>query len=222
MLRVYADNMVAHRQNVFQVPMGSVEIRRFPGGEFDFDFTRFDQIAQVFWDTGKMDYLETGHMARFGERAWFSTEIILNDYNVSITETGETESFPGLEVIPQLMPAFESHLRRKGWLDKTLFHIRDEPTLRNSISWRETSRFINKYAPDLRRIDAVQTVNLFGDIEIAIPKIDYLSANYNLYKKGQQEGAELWMYTVGIYQASLYPNKTIDMCPYCKAAYYTG
>ena len=68
MLRKYADNMVAHRQNVFQVPMDAIEIKQSKDGQLLFDFTRFDQIAQVFWDTKKMDYLETGELARFGSR----------------------------------------------------------------------------------------------------------------------------------------------------------
>jgi hypothetical protein len=63
----------------------------------------------------------------------------------------------------------------------------------------------------LKRIDAIETTHLFGEIDIAIPKLDYLAANYNVYKKGQQEGAGLWFYTVGIYQGNTFPNKTIDM-----------
>ena len=54
MLKIYADNMVAHRQNIFQVPANTIEIIKTAAGEFKFDFTRFDQIANVFWNTGKM------------------------------------------------------------------------------------------------------------------------------------------------------------------------
>jgi hypothetical protein len=55
MLRIYADNMVSHRQNVFQVPMDFIEIRKSKTDELEFDFSRFDQIALLFWDTKKMD-----------------------------------------------------------------------------------------------------------------------------------------------------------------------
>jgi hypothetical protein len=211
MLRTYAENMAAHRQNVFQVPMNAIDIRLSSTGELAFDFARFDQIAQVFWDTKQMDYLETGFLAKFGEGAWFSTEIVLKDFQVKSEETGKEIIMPGKDVVPALLPAFERHLRRKGWLEKTLFHIQDEPTLRNVMAWRELSAYLHSYAPDLIRIDAIETTNLFDDIEIAVPKLDHLGAWQDTYRKAAREGTEIWFYTVGIYQASAYPNKTIDM-----------
>jgi len=211
MLRKYADNLVNHRQNVFQVPMSSIAITRLEQGEFVFDFSRFDQIAQVFWDTGKMDYLETGELAKFGEEAWFDTEIVFKDIKVYNADDNVQVTLPGMEVIPFLLPAFENHLREEGWLDKTLFHVKDEPTLRNVTAWKEISSIIHRYAPDLIRVDALETTHLFDDIEIAIPKLDYLSGWYEKYEEAARNGTELWFYTVGIYQASSYPNKTIDM-----------
>lgn len=211
MLKTYAENMVAHRQNVFGVTMNSIEIRRLENGELEFDFSRFDQIAQVFWNTGKMDWLETGFLTKFGADAWFSTEISLNDIEVTDIGAGKRVSLAGEDVIPYLLPAFESHLRQKGWLQKTLFHVKDEPSLHNALAWREMSRYIHKYAPDLKRIDAIETTFLLDDIEVAVPKLDALESWYESYSKWQQEGNELWFYTVGIYQGSFLPNKTIDM-----------
>ncbi len=211
MLGIYADNLVSHRQNIFQVPMNSIEISQQKNGELIFDFTRFDQIAQVFWDTGKMDYLETGELARFGEKVWFSTDIHFKDFQVYDLEKEEQITMDGMDVIPSLLPAFENHLRSKGWLEKTLFHVKDEPTLRNVTAWKETSKIIHKYAPDLVRIDALETTHLFDDIEIAVPKLDYLAGWLDTYQEAARQGTELWFYTVGIYQARSYPNKTIDM-----------
>jgi hypothetical protein len=191
--------------------MNSIWIKKLGNGSLDFDFTRFNQIANVFWETGKMDYLETGELARFGEKAWFDTEIVWKDFTVSDMESEEEIILPGEEVIPYLLPAFENHLRSMGWLDKTLFHVKDEPTLRNVPAWKEKSAIIHQYAPDLIRIDAIETTFLFDEIEIAVPKLDYLAGWYDVYENAAREGTELWFYTVGIYQASRYPNKTIDM-----------
>jgi hypothetical protein len=211
MLGKYANNLAGHRQNIFQVPMNSIEITLQNNGDLYFDFTRFDQIAQVFWDTGKMDYLETGELARFGEKVWFSTDIHFKDFQVFDQTKKEMVTMNGMDVIPHLLPAFENHLRSKGWLDKTLFHVKDEPTLRNVTTWKEASRIIHKYAPDLIRIDALETTHLFEDIEIAVPKLDYLAGWLDTYQEAARKGTELWFYTVGIYQARSYPNKTIDM-----------
>ena len=211
MLRKYADNMVEHRQNSFRVDMDVITIQQSKEGVFSFDFSRFDQIADVFWSTGKMDYLETGFLALRGEKGWSDTNFRWKVFKVKNSETGEVITMPGKDVIPSLVAAFETHLRKKGWLSKTWFHIQDEPAVHNALSWIEFSRFIHQYAPDLRRMDAIETTHLLNDIEIAVPKLDHFSTWYNQYKKWEQKGNELWFYTVGIYQGSLFPNKTIDV-----------
>jgi hypothetical protein len=211
MLRIYAENMVAHRQNVFRVPMNSIVIRKSETNVLEFDFSVFDKIAQLFWDTRKMDWLETGFLTKFGEGDWSSTEIFLNDFAVINSGTGTKITMQGKDVIPYLLPAFESHLRGKGWLHKTLFHIKDEPSLHNALAWSDVSSYLHKYAPDLRRLDAIETTYLLDNIEIAVPKLDALASWYKIYKDWEQKGNELWFYTVGIYQGSLLPNKTIDM-----------
>ncbi|NMC37981.1 MAG: DUF4091 domain-containing protein [Bacteroidales bacterium] len=211
MLRKYAENMTAHRQNVFQVPMSAIEISRNEDGRLAFNFTRFDQIAQVFWDTKNMDYLETGEIMRFGDNAWFSTTIKVQDFRVKNERTGTFETIPGDDVAPYLLPEFENHLRKKGWLDKTLFHVKDEPSMHNAVAWREKSSYIHRLAPDLKRIDAIETTNLLNDIEIAVPKLDALGTWHKFYEEARRRGVELWFYTVGIYQGSLFPNKTIDL-----------
>jgi hypothetical protein len=211
MLKKYAENMAAHRQNVFRISMGTIEIQKSKNGELEFDFSRFDQLAQVFWDTKKMDYLETGFLAKFTNGHWDSKEISLSDFSVKSSENGEKITMTGKDVIPYLLPAFELHLRQKGWLNKTLFHIQDEPSPHSSRSWNEISVYMHQYAPDLPRIDAIESTFLLDNIEIAVPKLDHFGAWYDQYKIAQQKGVGLWYYTVGIFQASLYPNKTIDM-----------
>lgn len=211
MLRNYAENMAAHRQNVFQVPATSIRIQRLPGGQLEFDFTRFDQIAEVFWNTGRMDYLETGELARFHPGGFASREIRFKDFTVTDAASGESVTLPGDDVVPHLLPAWEDHLRRKGWLRKTLFHIKDEPAHHNALEWMKVSRAVHQYAPDLRRLDALCTSFVLSDLEIAVPKLDALDAGYDIFKQWQDQGNELWFYTVGIFQGSSYPNKTIDV-----------
>jgi len=60
-------------------------------------------------------------------------------------------------------------------------------------------------------MDAIETTYLLNDIEIAVPKLDHFSTWYDSYRKWMQKGNELWFYTVGIYQGSFFPNKTIDV-----------
>lgn len=213
MLKLYAENMVAHRQNVFQIPFSAIEITQYEDGSLGFDFSFFDKIAEVFFSTGKMDFLETSELVLFDGKGWASTRLKLRDFNIKKTETGEDIILPGEEVVPVLLPAFENHLRRMGWLDKTLLHVRDEPSLHNALAWREMSAYLHNLAPDLRRIDAIETAYILDEdlIEVAVPKLDAFSSWYDSFKAWSEEGNELWIYTVGIYQGAWFPNKTIDM-----------
>jgi len=212
MLKVYADNMVAHRQNVCQASISTIKINQSKSGELEFDFTRFDQIVDVFMNTGKMDYIETGYgLTRFGDGGdWFSTKIELSDFTVTNSETGESKVVPGKEVIPYFLPAFESHLRQKGWLHKTLLSVRNEPSVHNAIPYCELSDYFHQLAPDLKQFESIETT-MFGGIEIAGPKLDHLATWYDSFRKAQEKGTELCYYIVGIFQGSRYPNKTIDV-----------
>ena len=211
MLRLYANNMVEHRQNVFRVSTDLIQVTRSLDGKLHFDFTAFDQWAKLFWDTGRMDRLETGFVAHFGPGGWGSTEVSLRNFTVKDETTGRTQRMPGNEFLPQFLPAFVAHLRQQGWLEKTVFHIADEPSNHNVMQWREASDFVHKHGPELRRIDAIETPHCLDRLEVWVPKLDSFSRWQTAYEEAQRRGNELWFYTVGIYQQGSLPNKTVDV-----------
>ena len=211
MLRKYAENMADHRQNVFRVSLDLIECVLAADGSLRCDFDRFDRWAQIFWETGRMDALETGFVARHGEGGWSSPEITLRDFSVHDEATGKTRRMAGNEFLPLFLPLLVDHLRHKDWLDKTLFHICDEPANHNVLLWREASDFVHRHAPELRRIDAIETPHCRDRLEVWVPKLDHLAAWREAYEAAQREGNEMWLYTVGIYQAGSLPNKTVDV-----------
>jgi hypothetical protein len=211
MLRVYAENMAAHRQNVIQASLSSIEISRAPNGDLEFDFTRFDQVIQIFMNTGRFDFIETGYgLTKFGEGDWFSTEIELSDFQVMDKVNNESITMAGKDVVPVFLPALESHLRQKGWLDITLLSVRNEPSLHNAVPYTEMSSYFHQLAPDLKQFESLETT-MFGGVDIPGPKIDHLATWYDSYREAQRNGTEICYYIVGIYQGSRYPNKTIDV-----------
>jgi len=211
MLRIYAENMAEHRQNVFRVSLDLITCIKADNGNLKFNFSKFDKWAETFLETGYMDLLETGFVARFGEGGWSSKEILLRDFRVQMESTGKRITIPGKEFLPKFLPALENHLREKGWLEKTVFHIADEPSNHNVMRWRQASEFVHSYAPALRRMDAIETTHCFDRLEIWVPKLDHLATWYNVFKRAQNQGYELWFYTVGIFQKGSYPNKTVDV-----------
>ena len=209
MLALYARNMAEHRQNVFRVSLDLITFKLNDQRKLECDFSRFDKWADVFWNTGHMDLLETGFVARFGEGGWSSRQIMLGDFRVQ--SASGTITIPGKEFLPQFLPAFENHLREKGWLEKTILHIADEPSNHNIMDWREASEFVHRCAPALRRIDAIESTHCLDRLEIWVPKLDHLATWYDAYRRAQDQGNELWFYTVGIFQKGSLPNKTVDV-----------
>ena len=211
MLRKYAENMVEHRQNVLQAPMSAIKISRSASGELNFDFSLFDKIVQVFMNTGKMDYIETGYgLTRFGKDDWFSTIIELCDQIVRDEGKSVDVTLPGKDVVPFLLPAFERHLRQKGWLDKTLLSVRNEPSVHNALIYNELSDYFHHLAPDLKQFESIETT-MYGGLDIPGPKLDHLATWYDSFKEAQEKGTEICYYIVGIYQGSRFPDKTIDL-----------
>lgn len=211
MLRVYAENMAEHRQNVFRVSLELIRSTRAADGKLQFDFSDFDRWADVFWDTGRMDRLETGFVARFGEGGWSSREILLRDFSVRDEAGGKTVKLAGNEFLPVFLPALVEHLREKKWLEKTVFHICDEPSNHNVMAWREASDFVHRCAPELRRFDAIETSHCLDRLEIWVPKLDHLATWQDAFESAQRQGNEMWFYTVGIFQNGSLPNKTADV-----------
>jgi hypothetical protein len=79
------------------------------------------------------------------------------------------------------------------------------------MSWREVSDFVHRHAPELRRIDAIESPHCLNRLEIWVPTLDHLSTWWDMYEEAQRQGYEMWFYTVGIFQGGSLPNKTVDV-----------
>ncbi|TSA23037.1 DUF4091 domain-containing protein [bacterium] len=208
LIEIYAKNMASHRQNVFRVELYSIAAELDREKSLHFDFTNFDRWVTIFEKTGAMSRIETGFIAEFETGDWEDTKIVLKEREVLDQVTGKSIKMKGDAFLPQFLPAFEKHLKEKGWLEKTLFHISDEPCNHNVLSWREASDFVHTYAPSVRRIDAIEGTYFDDRLEVWVPKLDELTNWWEIYKKRQAEGNELWYYMA--MSTTTYPNRFID------------
>jgi len=206
LLEAFIHNMADHRQNVFRVDLDAVSPRIGKDNKLQFDFTNFDRCIKLFESTGRMNSIETGFIAEFVED-WFSPIIKLRDFKV-LNAPGKVIEMKGEDYLPQFLPVFQKHLKEKGWLTKTLFHIADEPSNFNIISYRENSAYVHKYAPLLRRMDALEATFFDDRLEVWVPKLNELNDWWDVYKKAQHDGNELWYYMA--MSTNGYPNRFID------------
>ena len=229
LVEMHAEMMASHRQNVHRIfPVWHTQYT-FNEGRYTFDFSRFDKEAELFDRYGVLERIERGHLAwRSGN--WdspFHVEVPLPDdeesralqagINPLKVENGmrfvklpiedeRTQNF-----LDQFLPALKEHLAGKGWLDRYMQHIADEPTAKNSDSYRAISGYVKKHLPDVKILDAVLTSKeLAGTIDVWVPVLDVLHRDHAFYQDLQKQGKELWYYTCVVPRGN-YANRFIEL-----------
>jgi len=197
LLAAAARNMAAHRQSAVITPLRQlIGVGAAKSGRLAFDFGRFDRWVKVFRDAGVIGRIEGSHLAwgRYGSTAHRSAVWTVDDGRAVRKEVGSfTEAHR--EYLEAFLPALQSHLARRGWLDAYTQHVFDEPTSRNAARYRKLAGWVKAYAPRVRIVEACETEALAGAIDIWVPKIHKLARKLEFYRKRRDAGEEVWFYT---------------------------
>ncbi len=205
LLRAYAQAMAEYRQNVFLVPLDLIQIAE-QDGDLICDFDQFDRYIETFLSTGSMDLIELGHLAHFGPKGWSGPDI---DWRTFAVRGAEDDQFSDEHIVAELLKQLTIHLEKHGWLEKSAIHVADEPSVNNIRSWKEHSAFVNRLAPNLRRMDAIEAENFDGFLEIWVPKLQVIEPWKGPLKEAAEKGNEIWFYTC-LHPYGVYPNRLLD------------
>lgn len=203
LLRAYTKNMVEHRQNWARVEtLWLTKIGRGADGKLTFDFSNFDHWVSILFEEG----IEKVQSLQF---AWRSGKWD-QPYHVEVYD-GTTTGYPGGKsyrgkMVPadspeaqkfyaQWFPAFRDHLKEKGWLDKFVQAVGDEPVAANADSYTTASQYVRKYAPELPIIEAALAHNMVGAIDIWVPTLEGMGKNWQFFCERRAAGDKLWFYT---------------------------
>ncbi|MBM4034932.1 MAG: DUF4091 domain-containing protein [Planctomycetes bacterium] len=208
-LERYARDMAAHRQNVALTPWSLVQITREVDGKLSFDYGRFDRYVELFQKAGVSDGIELTHVGHFGPGGWGGKEIVLVKVGAADRKTGKRVELGPEEGLAPLLADLEKHLAAKGWLAKAMIHVADEPSLNNLASWRKASEFVHKAAPGIRRIDAIESVDFTGALEVWVPKLSHFERWRDAYE-ARRKGNEFWFYICCHPVGNYYPNRFLD------------
>ncbi len=209
LLQRYAENMAAHRQNVVLTRPSLIRVFREADGRLSFDYADFDRWVELFQKAGACERIEIGHVASFGEGGWGSTEIVLRNITATDRAIGKRVSLTPEKGLAPLLRDLQRHLSEKSWLDRAMIHVADEPSLHNMDSWRRASEFVHQAAPRLRRIDAIETRDFRGYLEVWVPKLNYLPGWLDEFRAARRKGEEIWFYTC-LHPQGYYPNRLLD------------
>jgi len=191
----YARDFAEHHHNVIYTPWQIIKVYREADGELSFDYTNFDRFVQTFLDAGTADRIEIKHIAHHGKEGRRGREILVYPIEPIDRKTGEKVSLPGDQGMEALLRNLRLHLREKGWLERTIIHVADEPSFHNMAQWKAISRFVHENIPEAKTIDAISTTGYEDTLDIMVPLTQNVATWFDDFKRAQAGGTELWFYT---------------------------
>lgn len=203
MIRYYGEAMRRGRQNCFWVTWDSV----IKGGDYKngytFDFSRVKRLIDTYLGMG-FTCIEGAPVT--GRDSW-DGEV----FKVSAPDGYvEALSEQGYVYLSQFLIAWREFLKENGWLNLLIQHIGDEPHGKCAAEFRILSGIVRKYLPGVPLIEAVETHELYGALDIWVPKNDYYTRNTEQLENHRKLGDRIWIYTCCI-PGGFYANRLLDM-----------
>ena len=214
-LRLWADDLAAHRANVILTPLELIALSRGADGRLAADFARFDRWVELFIAAGAIGFIEGHHLAtRCGK--WEegfglnSFPVRRPDGSVEDVKAEPVEGERARRFLGEFLPLLQEHLRRRGWLGIYYQHLADEPCPENLDSYRSLAATVKAAAPLLRRTDAmIRDERLIGTVECWCPQSHWVENRPEFYRARQAAGEEVWHYTC-LLPNGAYPNRFLN------------
>ncbi len=203
-LEKYGKLMRRMHQNVFQVQgdallAGSVD----DSGRYVFDFSNCEKLIRLFFNLG---FKKIEGSIIFNRDNWDAADFKID------TPKGRVPALSneGYEYASAFFTAWREFLQKNGWYDKVVQHVGDEPHERAAADYRILSGIVRKFMPGVPLLDAIETHELQGSLDIWVPKNDYYSRNMAALERLRSLGDERWFYTCCI-PGGHYCNRLLDM-----------
>lgn len=149
------------------------------GDEYAFDFSKLDRWIGLCEKNG-VRYLEISHL--FTQWGAICAPKIMGSIDGGPEEKlfgwhtpavgGEYTRFLG-----HFLPALKKHLALTGWLDRTFFHISDEPHIQEAESYAAAKATVKNLLADCQVVDALSSYDVYkmGLVEHPIVSVDHIN-----------------------------------------------
>ncbi|MDR3142727.1 MAG: DUF4091 domain-containing protein [Tannerellaceae bacterium] len=197
LIKAIARKMRENGQNVYMISPVHLCQYKIKGEKYDFDFTHFDKMVDLFIREGNMKRIEGGHL---GERLshWSSpfgvTVPVMRGSKIEF-ECKPLENDTAKAFFTQFIPALFNHLKGKKWDAIYMQHIADEPIESNTQSYIAIANEVKRMVPEVEIIEANHSKEVQNTIKIWVPQLNYYHSDYDFYTRQQNKGDEVWFYT---------------------------
>ena len=203
MIEQYAELMARTRQTHFWIPNEVREITKTAKGDYEFKFDRTKRLIELFLSKG-FTHIE-GNLIYARADFWDDSFIVH-----ILDETYPAKSPESYRFVSQYLKAWRTFLEENNWLHLLHQHVGDEPTCACKDEYRILSGIVRKHLPSVPLMEAIETYDLDGAVDIWIPKNNYFQEQRDKFEWIRSNGEELWFYTC-CYPGGHYLNRLWDM-----------
>lgn len=209
-LEKYIQNMGDHRQDTLDVnwvPNEFVTASINQNGDWEFNFQKFDRLADLAAKYGVLERLELAHVGWIDRKAH---QVAFRQITIYDARKKENVKLNIDEWLAPVLKAFCNHLRERGLFERAMIHVADEPYLPDVDSWRAASAKIRAIEPELKQIDAIEAINFDDCLDVWVPKISHFDRWRSAFEQRRDKG-EFWYYICCHPYGEAYPNRFMDI-----------
>ena len=148
------------------------------GDDYAFDFSKLDRWMGLCEKNG-IKYLEISHL--FTQWGAICAPKVMGSVSGGPEEKlfgWHTPAVGGeyTRFLEQFLPALKEHLARAGWLDRTYFHISDEPHIEEAETYAAARATVKDLLAGCRVVDALSSYDVYklGLVERPIVSVDHI------------------------------------------------
>ena len=192
--------MAEYKQNVVFVPVRTLAKAHLANGVVQYDFGLVDHWVEIFDKVGMARRIEGGHLSgRLG--GGYDTPYVLP---TDLVENGQVvrkelpENDPRAEQnLREFLRQLRTHLKEKGWLNRYVQHVHDEPHGAEMPIYR---RFVHIATEELPGVPTLDAISLSEDISaqeettIWVPKLGTFDERLDAIAGHKARGGQSWYY----------------------------
>ena len=201
----YLENYTAHGNNMIMVPLFTPPLNVLYGnnrptvqlagvkrekGQYVFDFSKLKEFLDFVRSYG-IKYFEFSHLfSQWGAK--YAPKIVVDINGVKRDEFGwKTSSLSKkyISFLKEFLPCLMNFLRKENILDKSYFHLSDEPNVNTVARYESICKEIKGCFEGRPLIDALSDYDFYGKKLVDIPVV-----SINKTERFNNNGADFWVY----------------------------
>jgi glycosyl hydrolase family 123 len=192
--------MAEYKQNVVFVPVRTLAKAQVTEGAVQYDFGLVDRWVEIFDKAGIARMIEGGHLSGRLGGGYDSPYVIPTDLleNGQIVRKELPADDPRAEQnLREFLRQLRNHLKEKGWLDRYVQHVHDEPHGAEMPIYRRFVHIVSDELPGVPTLDAIslrEDISAQEETTIWVPKLGTFDERLDAIAAHKARGGQSWYY----------------------------